>query len=218
MQRRKCRVLQVDVTQPRSERGDETLRHLACEDGMAGVYARREPGVPGDRSAHVLAGREPLVPVVLHAERDAGRNAFGDRVDQLRTDAGDDDRRADSLGELERPRRDVGVGGVEASSADRGRLEATLSQRGRDAVWPVGGVAEPDLDDREPEFRELVESVPQRSVTIRIGVAAILIGPTRRLRSPSPGSIPSPPQDPRQQRGHVPNDGVEDPEVRLGPR
>jgi hypothetical protein len=44
--------------------------------------------------------------VVLHAERDARRNAFDDRVEQLRGDAGDDDGRSDRLGKLERPRRD----------------------------------------------------------------------------------------------------------------
>ncbi len=86
--------------------------------------------------------------MVLDAERDAGRHALDDGVEHVRGDTGDDDRRPDCLRELDRPGKVIGVDGVEASRADRGRLEAALPQSLRDRVWPVCGVPEPDLDNR----------------------------------------------------------------------
>ena len=147
-QRRAGGVLQVNVPDPRPQSGHEALGRLAGEDCVAGVDTGCNPGVRRQHAAHLPSGRERLVPVVLDAERDAGWHALDDGVEHVRDDTGNDDRRPDCLRELDRPGKVIGFDGVEASRADRCRLEATLPQSLRDGVWPVCGVPEPNLDDR----------------------------------------------------------------------
>jgi hypothetical protein len=137
---------------------------------VAGVNAGSETGVCGEHGAQLCAGRECLVPVVLHAQRDARRNAFNNGIEHCRRHAGDDDLCTDRLGELECTCGTVRVGGVEASGADRSRLQVPPPQSRRDVGGVVVGVTEPDLDDGETETRELVESLAERSIPVRIGV------------------------------------------------
>ena len=91
----------MDVPDSFAERSHESLRRFAGENRMAGVDAGGDPGVRGKHPVHVMRSRKGLVPMVLHADRDARRQALDDGLEHLRGDAGDDCRCRKRLGELE---------------------------------------------------------------------------------------------------------------------
>ena len=138
---------------------------------MTGIDAAGQPGVQIEHPVHAPGCGERLVPVVFHAERDARRHAVDYTIEHRRGDARDDDRCRECLGKLERLRDGLRVGVVEAARAHGRRLEAALSDGTRRHVGVVTGVTEPDLDERQPKPRELVEGIVETTVPKRIRVA-----------------------------------------------
>ena len=163
----------MDVPDPVAERGHEALGRLAGEDRVAGVDAGGEPGVGREHPAHARASvasgwsqwfsTQSVMPA---GTRSTTASSTSGATQATMTGAPSAWASSNVL------RDGVGVGGVEAACADRGRFEAALAEETpRRASGPSAACPSQTSTSESRSARELVERLAERPVAVRIGVA-----------------------------------------------